>query len=243
MSFYENDDSHRERHDDAYSGKSPVPDDQYLSTRIPTADPLTAHQEIFTSSPQVTAYVEYGSGSVPMSNTDGYRFSLVDGRVTNLQEFDDGRWKNERISRKESWSFDGTNLVKTETKRGQVKTSTFSDGDGDGIFTRTGRDSITGTRVDRTYDDSSPSTDDGYRFSLVNGQVTNLQEFDDGRWKNERISSNETWSFDGTNLIQQETKRYGIEVSTYGDANGDGVFTKVSEIYNPTALGTSNLGF
>ncbi len=85
------------------------------------------------------------------------------------------------------------------------------------------------------------SEQDGYRFSLVNGQVRNLQEYDDGRWKNERIDRNESWIFDGTNLIQRESKRYGTEVTVYSDPDRDGVFAKVSEVFNPVAasMGTS----
>ena len=81
---------------------------------------------------------------------------------------------------------------------------------------------------------------DGYRFNLVNGQVSGLKEYDDGRWKNERIDRNESLSFDGINLIQQEFKRYGTEVTTFSDADGDGVFSKVSEVFNPVvaAAGT-----
>ena len=44
----------------------------------------------------------------------------------------------------------------------------------------------------------STSLDDAYRFKLVDGKVTQLEEFDDGRWKSERIKTNETWKFDGT---------------------------------------------
>ena len=175
-----------------------------------------------------------------MSRDDLYRFSLVDGQVSGLQEFDDGRWKNERISRNESWTFDGVDLVLTETKRGRVKTSTYTDADGDGIFALASRDPITGTRTDGGNRDrdryGSSGIDDGYRFNLMDGQVTGLQEFDDGRWKNERIIRNESWTFDGANLIQQESKRYGVEVSTYSDPNGDGIFSKVSEVFNPSML-------
>ena len=82
---------------------------------------------------------------------------------------------------------------------------------------------------DRGY--SSGYGEDAYRFDLVEGQVTNLQEFDDGRWKQERIDYDETWSFDGTNLIKTERERYGSEISTFSDPDNDGVFTKISEIY------------
>ncbi|MGA0040916.1 MAG: hypothetical protein ACO3NZ_13810 [Pirellulales bacterium] len=95
---------------------------------------------------------------------------------------------------------------------------------------------------DRDDDDRDGSSNDdpldsdldgGYRFDLVNGEVVNLQEFDDGRWKNERIDRNESWTFNGTNLIQEEAKRSGTEVTTYSDPNGDGIFTQLSEVFNP----------
>lgn len=82
---------------------------------------------------------------------------------------------------------------------------------------------------------------DGYRFTLVNGQVTGLQQYDDGRWRTERMDRNETWRFDGTNLIQEEAKRYGVETSVYADSNGDGIFVKVSESYGYRA-GSVNTG-
>lgn len=178
------------------------------------------------------------------SQNDGYRFSLVDGQVTNLQEYEKGRWKTETIDRNESWSFNGTTLTKTETERGQVKTSTYLDADGDGVFTRSGRDVVTGigSGSGSSYPSygSNGSLEDSYRFSLVNGQVTNLQEYEKGRWKNEKIDRGESWSFDGTNLIQQEIKRYGMEVSTYSDFDGDGVFSKVSEVFNPAFAGAGS---
>jgi hypothetical protein len=189
------------------------------------------------------SYPSYGfTGSLE----DSYRFSLVNGQVSNLQEYERGSWKNENIGRNESWSFDGSTLTKTETERGRVKTSTYLDADGDGVFTRSGRDVVTrigsGGGSESSYSSygSNRSLEDSYRFSLVNGQVSNLQEYERGSWKNENIGRNESWSFDGTNLIQQEIKRYGMEVSTYTDSDGDGIFSKVSEAFNPL-LSSSNI--
>ena len=200
---------------------------------------------VFTTSPRVASYGESVETIGSMSNNDLYRFTLVDGQVRGLQEFDDGRWKNERISRNETWTFDGTTLVQTETKRGRVKTSSYTDLDGDGLFSRAGRDAITGSRTDGSRDDSDNRSSyfdstDGYRFALVDGQVSGLQQFDDGRWKNERIDRNESWTFDGTNLVQEEFKRNGVEVSTYSDPNSDGIFTKTSEIWNPSSTLTAD---
>jgi hypothetical protein len=186
------------------------------------------------------------------SSSDSYRFTTVSGSVTNLQEFDDGIWKTERLRSNEQWSIDGDNLVHTKTSKKKTTTTIYNDPDGDGIYTfastsslkttrrsnTSGRDSITGIHNNERSDSSRHSSgeihsQDGYRFSLSGGAVTNLQEYDDGRWKNEKIDSNETWSFDGTNLLQNEVKRFGVEISTYSDADGDGIFTKVSEVFNP----------
>ena len=158
----------------------------------------------------------------------GYRFDLVNGEVVNLQEFDDGVWQNERIDRNESWTFDGTNLIQQELKRSGTEITIYSDPDGDGIYleSREEFDPLIGGS-------SEDGQDGGYRFRLVDGEVTNLQEWDDGCWKNERIGRNETWTFDGTNLIQEESKRSGTEVTTYTDPDGDGIFTQVSEVFNP----------
>jgi hypothetical protein len=186
------------------------------------------------------------------STSDSYRFTNASGSAANLQEFDDGIWKAEILRSNEQWSINDDKLVYTKTSKKKTTTTIYNDPDGDGIYTffstsslkttrkrkTSGRDSITGSHNNEQSDSSLHSrgeihTQDGYRFSLSGGAVTNLQEYDDGRWKNEKIDGNETWSFDGTNLLQNEVKRFGIEVSTYSDADGDGIFTKVSEIFNP----------
>jgi hypothetical protein len=186
------------------------------------------------------------------STSDSYRFTNASGSAANLQEFDDGIWKAEILRSNEQWSINDDKLVHTKTSKKKTTTTIYNDPDGDGIYTffstsflkttrkrkTSGRDSITGSHNNEQSDSSLHSrgeihTQDGYRFSLSGGAVTNLQEYDDGRWKNEKIDGNETWSFDGTNLLQNEVKRFGIEVSTYSDADGDGIFTKVSEIFNP----------
>lgn len=72
--------------------------------------------------------------------------------------------------------------------------------------------------------------DDAYRFDLVNGQVANVRQFDNGRWKSERIDSDEAWSFDGTNLVMTEREHYGNQIKTFTDPNGDGIFTILTAV-------------
>lgn len=166
----------------------------------------------------------------------GYRFKLVDGTVTQLEEFDDGRWKAERIKSNETWTFDGTSLTQTKTEGGRIKTSLYRDADGDGVFTRAGRDTLTGLgSTGGTGSTPKPTAipEDSYRFLLVDGKVTQLEEFEKGRWQRETIKSNESWTFDGTLLIEREVKRLGTEVTSYGDADQDGIFTKIGKAFEP----------
>ena len=102
------------------------------------------------------------------------------------------------------------------------------------------RDDITGLSDDLEGSDDSVSDDDvgasnleSYRFNWINGKVTNLQELDDGRWRTEEIDSSESWSFDGSNLIKTERGSHGTSVSSFGDPNGDGVFTANNVFSNP----------
>jgi hypothetical protein len=113
-----------------------------------------------------------------------------------------------------------------------------------------GRDEITGLSddFDSSHDSGHDDEADGgltdrYRFSLNNGKVTNLQEYDDGRWRQERSDGSETWSFDGTNLIKTETERHSSSISTFSDPDGDGVFTRLNSSSNAlgSILGTGDI--
>ena len=157
---------------------------------------------------------------------DALKIRVRGSRVVKVLEWDDGRWKREDIDRNERYFLQDDLLV--HEKRNRVRY--YEDSNGDGIWHRTRLSAATASDALISGGDAGYG-DDAYRFDLVNGQVTNLQEFDDGRWKSERIDYDETWTFDGTNLIKTETERYGSEISTFADSNGDGIFTKISEIY------------
>ena len=172
---------------------------------------------------------------------DALKIRTRGSRVVKVKEWDDGRWKREDIDRNERYYLQDDLLVHKERNR----TRYYEDTNGDGIWRRTSKPGSSSLSADVSSDpviaggmpaassrsDDSWDRDDAHRFDLVNGQVTNLQEFDDGRWRSERIDYNETWTFDGTSLIKTERERYGSEISTFTDPDGDGVFTKISEIY------------
>ncbi len=170
------------------------------------------------------------------SSDDIFRFALVGNTVTNLQELDDGIWKNESISRNESWSFDGANLIYTKTSGKRTIRSIFNDFDGDGNYTFTSTSSTKNSRKGKQRKRdliTGSSDDDQYRFGGAPGDLSKLQEFKNGSWKAASIDSNEQWTFSGGNLIKTETKPSGFEVYTYSDLNNDTIFTKVSEVFNP----------
>ncbi len=66
---------------------------------------------------------------------DQVRFTLNGDKVTNVQEYDDGVWQAEHLEKGETWTFDGTNLIHQEREHGGLQSSTYTDSDGDGIFT------------------------------------------------------------------------------------------------------------
>jgi hypothetical protein len=190
-------------------------------------------------------------------SSKGYQFTLNGNTVTAVYEVERGRVEFERIDSDETWSFDGTNVSKTEWDDGRQEITTYSDANGDGLFFKTsktyagtssdsGRDDDhdhgSGDNDDRsddhgTWGDSTPSLDatlygeEGYQFDIdANGAVTAVYEVEHGRVKAERMDWNETWAFDGLDVIQTETKFGKVETGVYTDANQDGVFQKDFEL-------------
>jgi hypothetical protein len=192
---------------------------------------------------------------------DAYRFSIVNGQIVGVQEWDDGYWQNERIDANETWQLVGTRVIKTETERGITETSVFEDVNGDGVYDKVSEsyssssvaqnsnqpalvseatdDLHEGSMNDDLFENSvgddhfqGDNGRDAYRFSIVNGQIVGVQEWDDGYWQNERIEANETWQLIGTRVIKTETERGITETSVFEDVNGDNLYDKVSESYS-----------
>jgi hypothetical protein len=166
---------------------------------------------------------------------DALKIRTNGSNVVKVLEWEDGRWKREDIGRRERYYLEDGLLVHEKRNR----TRYYEDADADGIWRRI---NLRGTTdPDFLTSDSDPVVnfrgskssygDDAHRFDLVNGQVTNLQEYYDGRWQSERIDNDETWTFEQGNLIEKEIKRFGYEITTYTDPDGDEIFTKVSEVY------------
>lgn len=74
------------------------------------------------------------------------------------------------------------------------------------------------------------SSSKGYQFVTNGSSVTAVYEQEHGRMQQERMKSNETWSFDGLNVTRTETEFGKVEISTYTDVNQDGLFQKSFEL-------------
>lgn len=86
----------------------------------------------------------------------------------------------------------------------------------------------------RTVTATSPF-EGGYRFTLTNGAITGVQEMEKGRWQNEKIDRNESWSVTANGVVKTETDRDGTEVTLFTDANGDGVYVEAYSLNRPVA--------
>lgn len=74
------------------------------------------------------------------------------------------------------------------------------------------------------------SSSKGYQFATNGSSVTAVYQQENGRLQKERMKSNETWSFDGVNVTRTKTEFGKVEISTYTDANQDGLFQKSFEL-------------
>jgi hypothetical protein len=74
-------------------------------------------------------------------------------------------------------------------------------------------------------------SDEQLKFDIENGIISAVYELDDGVWELEDISENKTYTIEGSDILEAETYTTHIEVKTYQDSDGDGIYTRVSEQY------------
>ena len=75
------------------------------------------------------------------------------------------------------------------------------------------------------------SSNDNYRFNISNQQVVGVYEWDDGRWERESIDHDEQYQVSGNQVIKREWDDGRQEITTFQDADGDGIYRKISESY------------
>lgn len=177
------------------------------------------------------------------SSSKGYQFTISGDSVTAIYEVERGRVKLERMDGKATWTFDGTNVIQTENDDGRLETTTYSDVNGDGLFvkaskTYSGTAGYTNQSEGHGHSSGSQplpgvtgSSESGYQFDLAtNGVVMAVHEVKHGSVEAERMDWNETWTFDGVDVIQTETQYGKVETSIYTDANQNGLFQKAFEL-------------
>jgi len=179
-------------------------------------------------------------------SSKGYRFTFSGNTVTAVYEVEHGRMKWKDMDADESWSFDGTNVIKIEWDDDRQEITIYSDADRDGLFFKTGKTYAgVGSDVGRD-DDHDRGSDDyrpwgstkpdfeaalwsekGYRFDIdAQGAITAVYEVKYGRVEAKHMNWNETWTLDGQDVIQTKNKFGEIETSVYTDIDQNGVFEK-----------------
>lgn len=93
---------------------------------------------------------------------------------------------------------------------------------------------------DRGSFDGSYQAPRGYQFDITNGVINAVYEFEHGTRQLEHAEYGETWAVSGTSVIKTEIEHGFTKTSTYADANGDGVFQKVSQSYQSTGSASTS---
>ena len=180
-----------------------------------------------------------------MSSSKGYQFSISGNTVTAVYEVKNGRMKAERMDSDESWSFDGTHVIKSEMDDGRLEITTYADVDKDGLFFETGKTYSASGSPSWGGAGAAPvspgagSGEKGLRFDIdSSGVVKGISKVGNGRVKSKEMDWDEVWSFDGRGVTKTETKHGKKEMSVYTDDNNDGVFQKIYEVKVMTGSGT-----
>lgn len=178
---------------------------------------------------------------VEVQDTYHFNFDASGTRVLGMTENDDGRVKSKSLR---GWTFevkadangDALAVSRSQTQRGVVKTERFEDADGDGAFVETFSSEVLTAAASLLRADKARFTFDSQ------GDVLTMQELSKGRWKTERLDSDEhleTMTLDGVEyVVKVESDDDGTEWNLYRDDNGDGIWTEVAEIESST---TDNL--
>lgn len=189
---------------------------------------------------------------------EAYQFTVTNGTVTAVYEIENGRSEYERIEANESWSIDGTDIVKTEAEHGQLEISTYSDPDGDGLYTLASKvyESATPGTLPSTTGDDRFSHDDGdhrsdddfgfedddafapapalpsvyHTFEFVDGEVVAASRVVNDIARDIRLDWNESWELRSDGVAKVELGRNDVETTLYTDDDFDGAFTQSLEL-------------
>ncbi|ODC04742.1 hypothetical protein BFW38_15600 [Terasakiispira papahanaumokuakeensis] len=77
---------------------------------------------------------------------------------------------------------------------------------------------------------------DFYRFNLQDNQVISVMEWDDGRWEQDHIEADETYTVEDNRIILEERDDDEIEVSVFEATSVPGIYLQTQEYDRPLDL-------
>lgn len=183
---------------------------------------------------------DHGSGQ------EGYQFAFTGNTISAVYAIENGRVEFERLDANESWTFDGAAVTKVEAEHGILETSTYTDLDGDGIYTISGQSydlapasatkipsasqNWSADRYDSYEHTAYTAPETSYHFDVVNGAVSTATRVVNGYERNIRLDWDESWVLGREGVSKVETDWDEIETTLYTDDNFDGAFTQSLEI-------------
>ena len=174
------------------------------------------------------------------SSNKQYTFTIENGVVKAYFEVENGITEQESIDNRDTFVINGNQITHTKQTSNGLETEVFVDSDGDGFYTRTSQSNQNGNDDDSNDDngnDDNGNDDDSsgnhkvFKFEINNGQVTAVFELKNGVLEPKSLDDNGTKSYtvSGNDVIRTEIKPFGTEITRYSDADGDGLFVRVSE--------------
>lgn len=183
-----------------------------------------------------------------------YRFDVKNGQVTGYMEWDDGRWEPETLEADERFTVEGNSIIREEREDGQIEITRYETTDDPGVYREVSETSRSLTSQDEEMPSQltqsnahasghiDPSTqvqpgadaqtpaEDSLKIEMNQGQITGLQEMDDGQWETKQLDPDERLYLNGNgDLVLEEQEENGVEINVYRDADGDGVYQPIAE--------------
>lgn len=169
------------------------------------------------------------------SSNKQYTFMIENGVVKAYFEVENGISEQESIDNRDTFVINGNQITHTKQTSNGLETEVFADSDSDGFYTRTSQSNQNGNddngNDDNGNDDDSSGNHKVFKFEINNGQVTAVFELKNGVLEPKSLNDNGTKSYtvSGNDIIRTEIKPFGTEITRYSDADGDGLYVRISE--------------
>lgn len=71
---------------------------------------------------------------------------------------------------------------------------------------------------------------EGYQFDIINGVIAAVYESSNGQLRLKEMDVNDVWTLQDSTVVKTELDHGRVQVTTYADTNGDGIYAKVSKL-------------